>query len=203
VVGGVIQDLRWRASLDKPEGQLALAEKAFQRGNEQVALTLFTKLAEQNNAIAEYWLAHMTELGLGVARDPTKALELYQKAAAQNVLAAQERLGEIYLNGDLVPPDFIKAKNYLEQAAYRGNARAAMLLGQMYRVGLGIAADPKEAYAWSEVATLEGNSFAKRQREMSLRDLGVEEQNAAVARAKEILAKIKRDETGAKPPPPK
>ena len=200
LAGGVIQDLRWHGSLAKPEGQLDLAERAFQSGNEQVALMLFTKLAGQNNPVAEYWLAHMTELGLGLARDPAKAIGLYQKAAAQNVVPAQQRLGEIYLDGNLVPPDFMQAKNYLEQAAYRGNARAAMLLGQMYRVGLGIEADLKEAYAWSEVATLEGNAFAKRERDMSLRGLSADDQKAAVARAKEILEKIKREETGAKSP---
>ncbi len=110
LAGGVIQDLRWHGSLAKPEGQLDLAERAFQSGNEQVALMLFTKLAGQNNPVAEYWLAHMTELGLGLARDPAKAIGLYQKAAAQNVVPAQQRLGEIYLDGNLVPPDFMQAK---------------------------------------------------------------------------------------------
>ena len=75
-----------------------------------------------------------------------------------------------------------------------------MLLGQMYRVGLGIEADLKQAYAWSEVATLEGSAFAKRERDMSLRGLGADDQKAAVERAKEILEKIKREDTGAKSP---
>jgi TPR repeat protein len=178
-----------------PEAQLRYAERAFENGNDQVALALFTKLADKNNANADYWLAHMTELGLGVPRDPVKAIDLYKKAAAQHVVAAQERLGEAYLNGDIVLPDYGQAKTFLELAAYHGNARAAMLLGQMYRIGLGVTADRKEAYAWSEVARLEGNTFAERERNASLRDLSPDDQQAAIARARDILKDIKR-ETG-------
>ena len=56
-----------------------------------------------------------------------------------------------------------------------------MLLGQMYRVGLGTPVDQKQAYAWSEVASLEGSEFAKRERDFSLHDLFVSDQQAAVA----------------------
>jgi TPR repeat protein len=176
-----------------PEAQLQYAERAFETGNNQVALALFTRLADKNNANAEYWLAHMTELGLGVPRDPVKALELYKKAAAQHVVAAEERLGEAYLNGDIVLPDYGQAKTFLDQAAYDGNARAAMLLGQMYRIGLWMTAEGKEAYAWSEVARLEGNTFAQRERDASLRDLSPDDQEAAIARARDILKDIKRE----------
>jgi TPR repeat protein len=79
---------------------------------------LFSKLADQNNPIAQYWLADMIELGLGVPRDSAKAIELYKKAAAKNMEAAELRLGEIYLHGDIATPDFAQAKSYLEKAAY-------------------------------------------------------------------------------------
>lgn len=52
--------------------------------------------------------------------------------------------------------------------------------------------DLKQAYAWSEVASLEGSEFAKRERDSSLRDLSVSDQEAAVAQAKDILKKIER-----------
>jgi TPR repeat protein len=169
------------------EGRLEFAEKAFRSGDNEVAVKIFSELAEKNDASAQYWLAHMTELGLGMPRDPTKAIALYKKAAAQNIVAAELRLGEIYLHGDLAPPDFTQAKEYLEQAAYHGDPRAAMLLGQMYRLGLGMSADPIEAYAWSEVASLEGSVFAKRERDASLGKLDTDKQQEAVARATQIL----------------
>jgi TPR repeat protein len=176
-------------------GHLEFAEKAFRSGENQAAVKIFSELAAKNNATAQYWLAHMTELGLEVPRDPAKAITLYKKAAAQNVVAAELRLGEIYLHGDLVPPDFGQAKTYLEQAAYYGDPHAAMLLGQMYRLGLSMSADPIEAYAWSEVASIEGSTFAKRERDASLGKLDTEKQQEAIARAAQMLEQIKR-ETG-------
>jgi TPR repeat protein len=132
----------------------------------------------------------MTEPGLAFPRMP-KAVDLYRKAAAQRFVAAKLRLGEIYLHGDLIPSDFAQTKTFLNQAAYQGDPSAAMLLGQMYRLGLGPPRDPKEAYAWSEVATLEGSVFAKRECDVSLRDLSVADQQAAIAHAQDILKEIK------------
>jgi TPR repeat protein len=192
IVGTTLQEFRWRTSANSPGGGLQYAEQALQNGDDQTALTLFSKLANQDNPIAEYWLGHMTELGLAVPRDARKAIELYKKAAAQNIVAAQARLGEIYLDGDQVPPDFGQAKSFLERAAYHADPRSAMLLGQMYRVGLGTPVDQKQAYAWSEVASLEGSEFAKRERDSSLHDLSVSDQQAAVAQARDILKEIKR-----------
>jgi TPR repeat protein len=60
----------------------------------------------------------LTELGLGVSRDPAKAIAFYKQAAARGEVQAEVRLGEIYLKGDLVSPDFSLAKSYLDKAAY-------------------------------------------------------------------------------------
>ena len=192
VVGTVFQEVRWRNFPDSSGRGLEYAERAFQNGDDRTALNLFGKLASQNNPNAEYWLGHMNEIGLGIPRDAMKAIALYKKAAEQNVVAAEARLGEIYLSGDQVPPDFGQAKSYLERAAYHADPRSAMLLGQMYRVGLGTPVDQEQAYAWSEVASLEGSEFAKRERDSSLRDLSVSDQQAAVAQAQTILKEIKR-----------
>jgi Sel1 repeat len=192
IVGTVLQELRWRNWANSSEGGLEYAERAFENGDDRTALDLFGKLANQNNPNAEYWLGHMYEIGLGIPRDATKAIDLYKKAAEQNIVAAEARLGEIYLSGDQVPPDFGQARSYLERAAYHGDPRSAMLLGQMYRVGLGTTVDQEKAYAWSEVASLEGSEFAKRERDSSLRDLSVSDQQVAIAQAKVILTEIKR-----------
>jgi len=200
MIGSLVHEWRAPGEPVTVHAQLERAEKAFERGNNQAALMTFTKLAKENNPVAEYWLGHMTELGLGVPRDSAKAIELYQKAAAQGVVAAQSRLGEAYLHGNLVLPDFARARSFLERAAYHGDARAAMLLGEMYRKGLGVAADAKEGYAWSEVATVEGSPFAQHERAASLRELGPGGQQAALARAHDILDAIKRERPMPKPP---
>jgi TPR repeat protein len=203
LLGIIVQELRLGRTPLQPAANLQLAEKAFRDGDDQAALTLFSKLADQNKPVAQYWLAHMTELALGVPRDPKRAVELYNKAAAQELVAAQLRLGEIYLHGDLVPPDFAQAKVYLEKAAYQGNARAGMLLGQMYRVGLGMPTNATEAYAWSEVATLEGDAFAKPERDVSLHDLNAGDRQAAIDRVKQIQTEIKKETVSPHPPQPK
>ena len=198
LIGIIGQGLGWHGSVAMPASKLAVAERAFQAGDDRVATALFSHLADKGNATAQYWLGHMTELGLGVPRNPAKAIELYKKAARQDLVAAEVRLGEIYLYGNLVPPNPQLAKTYLEKASYRGNARAAMLLAQVYRVGIGVAANPTKAYAWLEVATLEGNAFAKRERDVSFRTLSLADQQGATARARQILKTIKSEATARK-----
>jgi Sel1 repeat len=184
MVGFLVHEWRLPGEPTTPHSRLERAVKTFRDGDNRAALTVFTELAEQNNPVAQYWLGHMTELGLGASPDLPKAIDLYKKAAARGVVAAESRLGEAYLRGDVALPDFAQAKSYLERAAQRGDARAAWLLGHMYRIGLGVPADPKEAYAWSEVATIEGSPFARGERDRSLNDLSGGDQQAAVARAR-------------------
>lgn len=196
VAGVAGHQLPWHGPVVAPQTKLIVAEKAFQAGDDRTAAALFRNIAKNGNSTAQYWLAHMMELGLGTPRDPAKAIDLYEKAAQQKFVPAEIRLGEVYLYGKLVPPDAAKAKIYLENAADSGNARAAMLLGQIYRIGIGVPADPTKAYAWLEVATLEGNAFAERERNASFRTLALADKKSAVDQARTILQTI-RNEAGA------
>jgi TPR repeat protein len=206
VIGGLFQEVRWRGGLsgifsspvESPAQQLKLGELAFKDGNDAVALNLFDHLAAQNNPVAQYWLAHMTELGLGVPKDIPKAIALYEKSAAQHSLPAQTRLGEIYLHGDLTTPDYVQAFDLLGKAARQGNPRAAMLLGQMYRFGLGTQADAIESYAWSEVAVIEGLGFAKIERDAAFASMPPTDREKAAARSGAILAEIKQQSSSPK-----
>jgi TPR repeat protein len=191
----VLQQIAWPSSRLIPASTLGQAETAFRYGNYETAANIFGALADKNDATAKYWLGHMTELGLGMPRDTSRAIELYKQAAAQNVASANLRLGEIYLSGDLVPPDFAKARTYLTSAAYSGDANAAMLLGEMYRRGLGSPANPKKAYAWSEVSAIEGDPTARHIRDKSLSSLGPDDQRAAVTLANNILGTIRHEST--------
>jgi TPR repeat protein len=174
---------------------LQQAERAFRNGKDDTAVAEFTKLANGNNPTAQYWLGHMTELGLGVSRNPAKAIALYKQAAAHKEVAAECRLGEIYMNGDLVPPDYSLAKSYLGEAAHQGNSQAAMLLGQMYGNGLGSTANMQEAYAWSEVSVLEGSATARQERASALKALSPDDQKAAITLAESLLTDIKHTAT--------
>jgi TPR repeat protein len=188
---GLVQQVGGAWATESPADALSRAQAAFKHEDYRLAAALFATLANKNNVTAQYWLAHMTELGLGMPRDPTKAIELYKQAARKGLNAADLRLGQIYLRGDLVPADFRQAKKYLECAAYSGDARAAALLADMYRRGLGTAPDLKEAYAWAEVAAVEGNATARRIRDQLLYSFNANDQSAALARADAIFSAIK------------
>jgi TPR repeat protein len=175
--------------------RLSYAERAFRQYDYDTAGKAFSDLAGKGNGMAQYWLGHMTELGLGMARDPRKAIGLYEQAADRGVLAAELKLGEVFMHGDMLPPDFPKAKIYLDRAAYHGDARAALDLSEIFQRGLGMPANPVEAYAWAEVAALEGNVPARRERDASLRDLQPDDQRLASARAGEIMQQITRETT--------
>jgi TPR repeat protein len=191
VTGLAIQ--RWRATeATVAHGAFRVAERDFRGGQEQAALALFKKLADANDPRAQYWLGHMTELGLGAPRDTRQAISLYQRSATQNYVPAELRLGEIYLHGDLVPPDFPKARSYLERAANAGDARAALLLGRMYRLALGVPADPKQACAWLEVSAIEGDAAARPERDSLMSALGTADQQAVSRQAKTILADVRQ-----------
>ena len=205
-IGGLFQEVRWRGGfsslvpspIESSAQQLKLGKLAFANGSDALALNLFDHLAAKDNPAAQYWLAHMSELGVGVPKDITKAISLYAKAAAQNSIPAEARLGEIYLNGDLAPPDYAKAFDLLGKAARQGNPRAAMRLGQMYRFGLGTTADPIESYAWSEVAVIEGLGFAKVEREAAFASMSSSDRDKGAARASVLLAEIQKKPTPAK-----
>ena len=76
LLGFVGQEIRWRSSSVAPTSSLGQAEKDFQASDFKTAAPLFERLADQNDPVAQYWVAHMTELGLGVPRNPSKAIEL-------------------------------------------------------------------------------------------------------------------------------
>ena len=204
LIASVLQEVRWRGGmpsvapspLESKDQQLKLGEVAFREGNDALALSLFDRLAAKHDPAAEYWLAHMTEWGIGVPKDLAKSTTLYAKAAAEGSIPAESRLGEIYLNGNFVPPDYAKAFELLGSAARSGNPRAAMLLGQMYRYGLGTKADPTESYAWSEVAVVEGLNFAKIERDAAFASISPDERQKGAARASEIIADIKKKMAG-------
>jgi TPR repeat protein len=177
------------------EDGLSYAERAFRQYDYDTAGKAFSDLAGKGNGVAQYWLGYMTELGLGIARDPRKAVALYEQAADRGVLAAELRLGEIFMRGDTLPPDFRRAKIYLDRAAYHGNARAALGLSEIFQHGLGVPANSVEAFAWAEVAALEGNVPARRERDAALRGLQPDDQHLASARAGEIMQQIARETT--------
>ena len=61
----------------------------------------------------------------------------------------------------------------------------------MYRRGLGVELDRKEAYVWSVVAAIQGDKTAELTRDQLLYSLSHDDLDSALARADEILQKLK------------
>ena len=77
-----------------PESLLAAqsseeAELAYERGDYTQAARLFSPLAEQGVASAQFYLGLMYDKGRGVRQDHTMALTWFHKAAAQGYAGPQ------------------------------------------------------------------------------------------------------------------
>jgi TPR repeat protein len=85
------------------------AEFAYDRGDYTQAARLFSPLAEQGAASAQFYLGLMHEKGRGVRQDYPTALTWFRKAAAQGYAGPQNNLGLMYERGRGVRKDLVRA----------------------------------------------------------------------------------------------
>lgn len=76
--------------------------------------------ANNDDANAQYQLALMYDLGLGVDKDLSQAFIWYQKSAQQNYPKAQYNLGVAYALGKGVKKDIGLAKSWVKKANENG-----------------------------------------------------------------------------------
>ena len=124
------------------------AVSAYERKNYPVALKIFTELAEQGDASAQFNLGGMYRRGEGVPKDASQAVAWYRKAAEQGVARAQFALGVSYANGEGVPKDASQAVTWYRKAAEQGDASAQFNLGVMYENGEGVPKNYVQAAKW-------------------------------------------------------
>lgn len=99
--------------------------KAFARKEYAAAAKLFRSLAEKGNAVAQYRIAMMHKMGLGVSKDRKQAQKWSRLAAKQGNTDAQVLLGSLYYKGEGKEPDDIaKAYMWYDIAATQGNDEA-------------------------------------------------------------------------------
>ena len=92
--------------------------KAFARKEYAAAAKLFRPLAEKGNAVAQYRIALMHKMGLGVSKDR-------KFAAKQGNPEAQVLLGSLYYTGEgKESEDIEKAYMWYDVAAMQGNDEA-------------------------------------------------------------------------------
>ena len=93
------------------------AEFAYERGDYTQAARLFTPLAEQGVAAAQFYLGLMYEKGRGVRQDHSTALTWFLKTAAQGYAGPQNNLGLMYERGRGVRKDIVRALMWYTVAA--------------------------------------------------------------------------------------
>lgn len=99
--------------------------KAFTRKEYAAAAKLFRPLAEKGNAVAQYRIAMMHKMGLGVSKDRKQAQKWSRLAAKQGNADAQVLLGSLYYKGEGGETDDIaRAYMWYDIAATQGNADA-------------------------------------------------------------------------------
>ncbi|MDX9859274.1 MAG: hypothetical protein RBS99_00010 [Rhodospirillales bacterium] len=99
------------------------------------ALSLFSKLGDQGNSKAQYYLGLMHENGYGLPKDFAKAADWYRKSASQGYAPAQECLGDLYLVGKGLPQDNNMAAKWYRKAAEQGIHRAKVIYKEIKLIG--------------------------------------------------------------------
>jgi enhanced entry protein EnhC len=117
---------------------LANEHKAFQhyyQGEYSKAQPMLSKLAENNNPKALYFLAKMNLFGYGMMKNTKNGFEYMERAAKLKNLNAQMYLGAYYLHHE---KNIKEALVWLKKAANQGNPNAQMFTALCYLNGFGV-----------------------------------------------------------------
>jgi TPR repeat protein len=120
-----------------------------------LALSWFSKAAEQGNWFAQYKLGEMYYYGVGVNQNYAEALKWYRKSAAQGILKAEFSVANMYRSGEGGEPNYKLAVKWYQVSAEKGFSNSQYRLAEMYHAGMGVPVDRKKAYVWYRIASTE------------------------------------------------
>ncbi len=149
------------------------------------------KLANKNNARAQYKLATMYESGTGTKQDLEQAKHWYEKASTAGIKAADDRMTYLLLKQQGY--DKTKHSAWLESLKKDARERkgdALFLLAQLYREGLGVKKDLNKSLEILDQVSLLG--AADVENDMALIQQEIEKNEAKKAARKKFKMKIAR-----------
>jgi len=149
-----------KKELDKYISLYDDAYAEYKKGNFNIALPVFMKLAAQGEIGSQYFLAQMYQKGEGVPKSNKEAAKWYRKAAEQGFSSAQNSLGILYNKGRGVHRDYKEAVKWYRMAAEQNHSGAQNNLGLMYVKGLGVVKSKIQAYFWWNMAFVGGDKQA-------------------------------------------
>lgn len=101
------------------------ATAAFAKKEYAAAMKLMRPLAEKGNALAQYQIALMHKMGLGISKDAKEAKKWSRLAAKQGNADAQALLGSLYYKAEGgESPDVVRAYIWYDASAGQGSAEA-------------------------------------------------------------------------------
>ena len=124
------------------------------------AVRRLERLADQGDAHAQGFLAHLYVYGQGTARDPRRAVGLAQEAAAAGEAAAMRVLASAYLHGRGVARDPAAGVRWLRLGADAGDSFCMMFYSQHLMKGDLVERDLTAGLSWLTLAGEAGNWWA-------------------------------------------
>lgn len=112
------------------------------------AYEIWSALAREGNAEAEYRLAGLYELGHAVEPDMARAAELYRRAGGHGHAGAAFEYARILASGRGVAEDDEGAVRFARMAAGAGHGRAMYFLATLLALGEGTGQDMVGAAYW-------------------------------------------------------
>jgi len=163
---------------------------AYEKGEYQKALELYTSAAEQGVVDAQLLLGFLYFNGEAVAKNYPTAYKWFKKAADQGDARSQSQLGMMYDTGEGVPQDFKTAAFWYDKAARQNFGQAQDALGLMYALGQGVPKNLVLAHVWLNLAAAQGVENAVENREEVEKLMSEEEIDQAQKRAREMLEQM-------------
>ena len=177
--------------LEMPQSTLLTeAENLFIAAQYEKAFPLFSRLAEEGNGRAMYYLGEyygfpyapadkdeekakmwrekgaqagdvLAALKIASSSDEKQLFQKVLRLAEDGDVTAQFEVGKNYCWGTNTVQDYEKAVVWYRKAAEAGNARAQNNLGYCYKNGQGVEQDYEEAVKWYRKAAEQGNATAQ------------------------------------------
>lgn len=129
--------------------------------NEDLALTWYSKAADQDNTFAQQQLGWLYANGSVVPRNYVLARQWYEKAAAHGNTTAMVALGNLNYNGLGISKDLSQSFQWYSQAAQRGDLVGQSDLASLYANGEGVAQDWATAFSWQQKSAMQGYPHAQ------------------------------------------
>eukprot|EP01080_Neovahlkampfia_damariscottae_P005557 gene5557-9375_t len=129
--------------------------------NEKMAFNIFSELAENNDPVAQFYIARCYKEGHGIKKNLKKEVEFYKLSANQGYSHSQNSLGFCYEFGNGVEKNISKAVELYSLSAERGNPRAQNNLALCYQYGSGVEIDFKKAFQLFELSSNQGTATAQ------------------------------------------